>query len=116
MLETSRRTCFTEDHQLFRSQVRKFFDRELSPPLERWEQAGIVDRDFWSKCGEAGLLCPTVPEEYGGLGLDFGYNAVIDEELAYAAPRRASRSIPTSSPITSSLTAATSRSGAGCRA
>jgi len=84
MLETSRRTCFTEDHQLFRSQVRKFFDRELIPHLERWEQAGIVDRDFWNKCGEAGLLCPTVPEEYGGLGLDFGYNAVLDEELAYA--------------------------------
>jgi alkylation response protein AidB-like acyl-CoA dehydrogenase len=84
MLETSRRTCFTEDHQLFRSQVRKFFDRELTPHLERWEQAGIVDRRFWNKCGEAGLLCPTVPEEFGGLGLDFGYNAVIDEELAYA--------------------------------
>jgi alkylation response protein AidB-like acyl-CoA dehydrogenase len=84
MLETSRRTCFTEDHELFRSQVRKFFDRELTPHLERWEEAGIVDRDFWNKCGEAGLLCPTVPEEYGGLGLDFGYNAVIDEELAYA--------------------------------
>lgn len=84
MLETSRRTCFNEDHQLFRSQVRKFFDRELTPHLERWEGAGIVDRDFWNKCGEAGLLCPTVPEDYGGLGLDFGYNAVIDEELAYA--------------------------------
>ena len=84
MLDTSRRTCFTEDHQLFRSQVRKFFDRELIPHLDRWEQAGIVDRGFWTKCGEAGLLCPTVPEEYGGLGLDFGYNAVIDEELAYA--------------------------------
>jgi len=84
MLETSRRTCFTEDHQLFRSQVRKFFDRELTPHLDRWERAGIVDRDFWNKCGAAGLLCPTVPEDYGGLGLDFGYNAVIDEELAYA--------------------------------
>jgi alkylation response protein AidB-like acyl-CoA dehydrogenase len=84
MLDTARRTCFTEDHQLFREQVRKFFERELTPHLERWEGAEIVDREFWNKCGEAGLLCPTVPEEYGGLGLDFGYNAVIDEELAYA--------------------------------
>jgi alkylation response protein AidB-like acyl-CoA dehydrogenase len=84
MLDTSRRTCFIEDHQLFREQVRKFFERELTPHLERWEKAEIVDRTFWNKCGEAGLLCPTVPEEYGGLGLDFGYNAVIDEELAYA--------------------------------
>ena len=84
MLETSRRTCFTEDHGLFRDSVRKFFERELTPHLERWEKAEIVDREFWNKCGEAGLLCPTVPEQYGGLGLDFGYNAVIDEELAYA--------------------------------
>nr|WP_295370495.1 acyl-CoA dehydrogenase family protein [uncultured Sphingosinicella sp.] len=84
MLETSRRTCFTEDHELFRDSVRKFFERELTPHLERWEKAEIVDREFWNKCGEAGLLCPTVPEQYGGLGLDFGYNAVIDEELAYA--------------------------------
>jgi acyl-CoA dehydrogenase len=84
MLDTARRTCFTEDHQLFREQVRRFFERELTPHLERWEAEGIVDRDLWTKCGEAGLLCPTVPEAYGGLGLDFGYNAVIDEELAYA--------------------------------
>ena len=84
MLDTSRRTAFTESHDLFREQVRKFFDKELTPHLERWEKQEIVDRDFWTKCGEAGLLCPTVPEEYGGLGLDFGYNAVIDEELAYA--------------------------------
>ena len=84
MLDTSRRSCFTEEHAMFRAQVRRFFERELTPQLERWEEAGIVDRDFWNKCGEAGLLCPTVPEVYGGLGLDFGYNAVIDEELAYA--------------------------------
>jgi alkylation response protein AidB-like acyl-CoA dehydrogenase len=84
MLDTARRSGFTEEHEMFRDQVRRFFERELTPHLERWEQAGIVDRDFWNKCGEAGLLCPTIPAEYGGLGLDFGYNAVIDEELAYA--------------------------------
>jgi alkylation response protein AidB-like acyl-CoA dehydrogenase len=84
MLDTSRRSAFTEEHELFRNQVRRFFERELVPHLERWEQEGIIDRGFWNKAGAAGLLCPTVPEEYGGLGLDFGYNAVIDEELAYA--------------------------------
>jgi acyl-CoA dehydrogenase len=84
MLDTSRRTAFSPEHQLFRDQVRRFFERELIPHLERWEEEGIIDRAFWNKAGEAGLLCPTVPEEYGGLGLDFGYNAVIDEELAYA--------------------------------
>jgi acyl-CoA dehydrogenase len=84
LLDTSRRTAFDETHDQFREQVRKFLERELTPHLESWEQAGITPRDFWNKCGEAGLLCPTVPEEYGGLGLDFGFNAVIDEELAYA--------------------------------
>ena len=84
MLQTANRTAYDESHELFRDQVRKFFDKELHPNLDRWEQEEIVDRDFWSACGEAGLLCPTMPEEYSGLGLDFSYNAVIDEELAYA--------------------------------
>jgi alkylation response protein AidB-like acyl-CoA dehydrogenase len=84
MLDVSRRTAFNEDHNAFRDQVRKFFAKELVPNLDKWEEEGVVDRSFWRACGEAGLLCPTVPEQYGGLGLDFGYNAVIDEELSYA--------------------------------
>jgi long-chain-acyl-CoA dehydrogenase len=60
---------------MFRDQVRRFFAAELVPHLDRWEEEGIADRDMWTKCGAQGLLCPTVPEAYGGLGLDFGYNA-----------------------------------------
>ena len=84
MLNTNGRTAYDENHALFRDQVRKFFDAKLTPNLERWEEEGIVDRQFWRDCGEAGLLCPTMPEEYGGLGLDFGYNAVVGEELAWS--------------------------------
>jgi alkylation response protein AidB-like acyl-CoA dehydrogenase len=84
MLDTAHRTAFNDDHHQFRDQVRKFFARELVPHLDRWETEGIVDRAFWRACGEAGMLCPTVPEEMGGLGLDFGYNAVFNEELGYA--------------------------------
>ncbi len=84
MLDTSRRTAFGDSHELFRGEVRKFFARRLTPFLEEWERAGITPREFWNECGAVGLLCPTIPEDYGGLGLDFGYNAVIDEELAYA--------------------------------
>jgi alkylation response protein AidB-like acyl-CoA dehydrogenase len=83
MLDLSRRTAFSDEHNLFRDQVRRFLERELVPHLDRWEEQGIIDRDFWQKSGDAGLLCPTVPEAYGGLGLDFGYNAVIIEELGY---------------------------------
>jgi alkylation response protein AidB-like acyl-CoA dehydrogenase len=69
---------------MFRETVRKVFDRSLIPNLDRYESESMVDRAFWLACGEAGLLCPTVREENGGLGLDFGYNAVVAEELAYA--------------------------------
>lgn len=84
MLDVSGRTAFDEDLHMFRDTVRRVFERELLPKLEQHEQEGIVDRAFWLACGEAGLLCPTVGEEYGGLGLDFRYNAVVAEELAYA--------------------------------
>ncbi|ODT87740.1 acyl-CoA dehydrogenase family protein [Phenylobacterium sp. SCN 70-31] len=84
MIDTAARPVFDEELNLFRDQVRKFYERALLPHLDRWEEDGIIDRDFWLACGEAGILCPTVPAEYGGLGLDFRYNAVISEELFYA--------------------------------
>lgn len=84
MLSTAGRSGFEPEHEAFRDSVRKFFDLHLYPNLDRWEREEIVDRDFWLAAGEAGLICPTVPPEYGGLGLDFRYNAVLGEELAYA--------------------------------
>lgn len=83
MLNTQARTAYNEDHEMFRDTVRKVFDKVMVPNLDRHEEEGIVGRDEWKEVGSAGLLCPTVGEEYGGLGLDFGYNAVVDEELAY---------------------------------
>ena len=85
MIPTIDRTGFTEEQDMFREQVRRFFDRELTPKALKWEEEGIVDRDFWLAAGEAGILCPTVPEAYGGLGLDFRYNSIVGEELAYTA-------------------------------
>jgi alkylation response protein AidB-like acyl-CoA dehydrogenase len=84
VIDTSKRVAFDATLDVFRDQVRRFLDRHLYPKLDRWETQGIVDREFWRACGEAGLLCPTVPEEYGGLGLDFRYNAVIAEEINYS--------------------------------
>ena len=82
-LDRLSRTCYTEDHEAFRDTVRRFVAAELEPNAARWDEEGIVPREAWPKAGELGLLCPTVPEAYGGLGLDFGYNAVIDEEIGY---------------------------------
>ena len=84
MLDTAARFAFNEDHAMFRDTVRQVFARELIPNLDRFEEEGIVSRDFWRACGDAGMLCPTVKEEHGGLGLDFGFNVVVAEELAYA--------------------------------
>ncbi len=84
MLEVGDRHVYGPEHCAFRDSVRKLFERELYPNLDRFEDEGVVSRAFWRACGDNGLLCPTVPEVYGGLGLDFGYNAVVNEELAYA--------------------------------
>lgn len=83
MLDTSKRTAFTEEHEMFRDTVRKVLAAEMVPYLEQHEREGIVPRAAWKKVGEAGMLCPTVSEDYGGPGLDFGYCAVVNEEVCY---------------------------------
>lgn len=75
---------FTEEHESFREVVRKFFDSEVKPYYEEWEKAGIVPREVWKKAGQNGLLCPDFPEEYGGAGVDFLYNIIVNEESARA--------------------------------
>jgi alkylation response protein AidB-like acyl-CoA dehydrogenase len=76
------RGLFREDHDTFRDVVRKFIEREIAPNHHLWEKEGMVPRDLWLKAGEAGLLCCTVPEEYGGLGLDYLFDVVVFEEMA----------------------------------
>lgn len=76
------RAVFREDHEMFREVARRFIENEIVPHLHEWEKAGIVPKEIWRKAGEVGLLCSTVPEEYGGAGGDFGHSAVMIEELA----------------------------------
>lgn len=73
---------YSEEHRIFRSAVRKFFEKEVVPHVEEWEEAGIVPRSVWKKMGEQGFLCMDVPEKYGGMGADFLYSVVLMEELA----------------------------------
>ncbi|EPZ16262.1 acyl-CoA dehydrogenase [Thauera terpenica 58Eu] len=77
-----KRSLFNEEHEMFRDTVLRFIDREIRPYHEQWEKDGIVPREVWLKAGEAGLLCCTVPEEYGGLGLDYLFDVVVFEEMA----------------------------------
>jgi alkylation response protein AidB-like acyl-CoA dehydrogenase len=83
MLNTAHRTAYNEDHEAFRDTVRKVLNEHMVPYLDQHEEEGIVPRTAWKALGEAGMLCPTVKEENGGLGLDFGFNCVLAEELAY---------------------------------
>lgn len=75
------RTIFREEHDMWRETVRKFVEREIVPFHAQWEEDGIVPRELWLKAGNEGMLCCMVPEEYGGLGLDYLFDAVVFEEL-----------------------------------
>jgi alkylation response protein AidB-like acyl-CoA dehydrogenase len=79
------REIFEPEHESFRSTVRSFIEKEVTPHHEQWEADGVVDRSVWTKAGELGLLCFDVDEEYGGAGVqDFRYNMVMAEELTRA--------------------------------
>ena len=84
MLDMSTRFAFSQEHGMFRDSVRKLFDQALIPNLDKFERDGMVTREFWKACGDAGMLCPNVAEAWGGMALDYGYNAVVCEELSYA--------------------------------
>jgi alkylation response protein AidB-like acyl-CoA dehydrogenase len=75
------RNLFREEHEMFRQSVRKFVEKEIVPFHADWEREGIVPRELWLKAGAQGMLCCTVPEEYGGLGLDYLFDVVVFEEL-----------------------------------
>jgi long-chain-acyl-CoA dehydrogenase len=67
--------------------ARRFFEKECTPNEERWGQQQHVDRDVWLKAGELGLLCLSIPEEYGGGGGTFAHEAVaITEQMRALAP------------------------------
>ena len=77
-----KRDLFNEDHEGFRDTVRRFIDKEIAPHHAAWEDSGVVPRELWLKAGAAGLLCCTVPEEYGGAGADYLFDVVVFEEMA----------------------------------
>lgn len=77
------------EHEILRAAVQRFFEKEVAPYYTEWEKQGFVDREIWHKAGAMGLLCSTIPEEYGGSGGDFATSTVIVEEQmrqGYAAP------------------------------
>ena len=116
VLNLPRPAWMTEDLALLEDQARRFMAAEFVPHLDEWHEEHMYPREVWTKTGAAGLLCASMPEEYGGASGTFAHEAVIDRELSLAASiLSAGRCIPGSSRRTSSITAPRSRSGAGCR-
>ena len=75
------RTLFSPDHEIFRASVQAFLEAEVVPHYADWEEAGYTPRDVWLRAGEMGLLGTGIPEEYGGSGGDFLWDAIVIEEL-----------------------------------
>ena len=73
-----------DELRIFREAVQNFFKDEFVPHKERWIKQGMLDREVWYKAAEMGMLCPSIPEEYGGVGGTFAYDAVISEEQTRA--------------------------------
>jgi len=78
------RTLFAPEHAQFRDTVRRFLADHVAPHHARWEEQGYVDRDVWLEAGKAGLLCTSIPEQYGGVGADRLASIVVMEEFAAA--------------------------------
>ncbi|HTT83649.1 MAG TPA: acyl-CoA dehydrogenase family protein [Rhizomicrobium sp.] len=78
------RGIFEEEHHAFRETVARFYAKEVEPNVSRWEAQGIYDRDLFYKAGEAGILCPGIPEEYGGGGGDVLHHFICYEEHGYS--------------------------------
>lgn len=75
---------YTPEHEIFRQGVRRFIERECVPNRKAWQKALKVDRDLWTKAGEAGLLCTKVDPSYGGAGGDLYHCLIIMEEQTRA--------------------------------
>ena len=66
--QSARPQWMTDEHELYADTCRQLFEAELVPHIDSWRKAGMVDRSFWKKAGDAGLLGATLPEAYGGGG------------------------------------------------
>ena len=73
----------TEDVAMLYDMASRFLDAEIAPKYEEYEKAEIVERAAWEKAGAAGLLCASMPEEYGGSGGTYAHESAIAEAIGH---------------------------------
>jgi acyl-CoA dehydrogenase len=73
----------TEDVAMLQDMAEKFFETEILPEYDRYEKNEIVERPAWEKAGSAGLLCASMPEEYGGAGGTYAHESAIAEAIGH---------------------------------
>ena len=79
------KTVSPEVYELFRSTAREFVLKEVMPLASRIDKEDVFPVDIFKKMGKLGFLGVTIPEEYGGSGMDYKAQAIIEEELGYAS-------------------------------
>ncbi len=72
---------FTEDHEIFREQVRNFVTKEVHPHIDQWEEEALFPKSLYQRMGELGFLGIRHPVEYGGSAGDIWMTLVFCEEL-----------------------------------
>ena len=83
ILGVTRPSWETEDVSMLKDMATKWLEAEVAPRYEELEKEEIVDKAVWRKAGEAGLLCPSVPEEYGGAGGSYAHETAIIEAISH---------------------------------
>ena len=82
-MQAIRANWMNDELRLLEESVGGFFDNDLVPNISRWQDQGQVDREFWTKAGQLGLLGASIPEAYGGSGGTFAHDAVIYYKMGH---------------------------------
>jgi acyl-CoA dehydrogenase len=83
VLDLPKPRWMSDDVSMLYDMANRFLSEEIAPHYDAFEKAEIFDRASWTKAGEAGLLCASMPEEYGGSGGTYAHESAIIEAISH---------------------------------